>query len=129
MLTNLVTLNGIALTDESRQPFQEDRDERSVVIDLASGKKRKFIKSIKRKWTISWENVGMNASQTYDAKGGRNEIRAIAQLGTTVILQLTDGNNGTETYTVFVDSYTETVTMRRVGANRYTLSISLVEQG
>ncbi len=126
---NLVKLNGVELTDESRAPLQEERDLRSVPIDLASGKIRKFIKGLRHKWTITWDNVGESASQTVDGKGGRNEVRAIAQIGDTMTFVIQDGRHTAETYTVFVDSYTDSVVMRRVDCNRYTCTISLVEQG
>jgi hypothetical protein len=127
-LPNLVMLNGVELTDENRNPLQETRDERSVVIELATGKKRKFIKSIARKWEISWDNVAESASNTIDGFAGRDEIRTIAQSGETMTLVLTDGRTSTETYTVFVDDYNEELLMRRNGHFRYKISLSLEEQ-
>ncbi len=125
----IIKIDGTTLTDESRGPLQEDRDERSVVVDLASGKKKKYIKSIKRKWTITWDNFPMNASQTVDGFAGRNEIRGIAQEGTTVQLTIQDGVNTSEIYTAYVDSYQETLTTRRVGRYSYTASLTLLERG
>lgn len=127
-LPNLIKLNGTELTDESRQPLQESRDERSVTIELATGKKRKFIKSIARKWDINWENVADSASRTVDGFAGRDEIRALAQSGATMTLVIQDGRNPDETYTVFVDSYDEELLMRRSGFYRYKVSLSLEEQ-
>ena len=128
---NLVQLNGVDLTDESRQPLQESRDERSVVVDLASGKKKKFIKGIRRKWSISWDNVAMTATDTVDGKGGRNEIRSLAQSGGSMTLVIQDGRNTPETYTVFVDNYSDELQMRRGEGDmfRYKVSIDLEEQG
>lgn len=127
-LPNLIKLDGTELTDESRQALQETRDERSVVIELATGKKRKFIKSIARKWDISWDNVAESASNTVDGFAGRDEIRAIAQSGETMTLLIQDGRNATETYTVFVESYDEELLMRRGSHFRYKVSLSLEEQ-
>lgn len=127
---NLVTLGGTNLTDESRQPLQEERDERSNIIDLASGKKKKFVKGVWRTWTISWENVSANASETIDGFGGRDEIRSIAEGAGFIPLVLEDGRTGTETYTVYVDSYSEEVLARRgPGGFRYSCSLTVIEQG
>lgn len=126
---SVIRLSGTDLTEESRGPLQEDRDERSVVVDLASGKKRKFIKGIRRKWSVEWENVAGQATHTLDGKAGRNEIRSLAQSGSPLTLVIRDGRNADETYTVYVESYNESLTMRRSGFFRYRITLSLEEQG
>lgn len=127
----LLTLAGQMLTDESRGPLTENRDERSVIIDLASGKKKKFIKSVRRTWTVSWDNVAMTSEFTVDGFAGRNEIRAIAQSADPMMLLIHDGRNLQERYTVFIDSYSDDVVMRYGEGDlfRYKLSLTLVEQG
>lgn len=126
---NLISLGGVQLTDEGRQPIQEDRDERSVIVDLASGKKRKFIKGVRKTWNISWEWVPMDASLTIDGHGGRNEIRSLAQGGAPLIFTYQDSHNPLETYTVFVSEYSENVVFRRAQGSRYQITLSLEEQG
>lgn len=127
----LISLQGQILTDESRGPLQEDRDERATTVDLASGKKKKFIKSVKRKWTVSWDNVAMNAANTVDGKAGRNELRAIAESAGTMTLLIHDGRNSQESYTVFIETFNNEVVMRHGEGDqfRYKMNISLVEQG
>lgn len=127
---NKITLGGAALTDESRQPVQEDRDERSVKVDLASGRKKKFVKSVCRRWSISWENVGKNADETVDGKGGRDELRSISEGAGYITLVMDGGEDGDETYTVEVDNYSEEELMRRgPGGFRYRITLDLTEQG
>lgn len=127
---NLIRLNNINLTDESREPLSESRDERSTDVELASGKIKKFIKTIAKTWDISWANVGLSASDTVDGFGGRNEIRSIAQSGGTMPFYINDGRNSAETYTVFVEGYSEEVLQRRGPGDgfRYQVTISLREQ-
>jgi hypothetical protein len=127
---NIVKIGNDEITDESRAPLTEDRDERSVIVDLASGKKKKFVKSVRRTWSISWDNVAANASETVDGKGGRDELRSIAEGAGFITLLIQDGRNPTETYTVHVTSYNEEVLQRRGdGGFRYKVSIELEEQG
>jgi hypothetical protein len=126
---NLVTLGGVELTDEGRQPLQEERDERSVTVDLASGKKRKFIKGVRKSWNISWEMVPMHDGLTIDGCGGRNEIRSLAQGGAPLSFTIQDSYNVTENYTVFITDYSETVQFRRGEGSRYQISLGLEEQG
>lgn len=127
---NLVKLGNDDLTDESRQPLQEEREERSSIVELASGKKKKFVKGVYRRWTIDWDNVAANKNETVDGKGGRDEIRSIAEGAGFIHFVINDGRNSQETYTVMVDNYHEEVLQRRgPGGFRYKVSITLVEQG
>lgn len=126
---NLVSLGGQELTDEGRKPLSETRDERSVVVELASGRKRKFIKGVLRSWDIEWENVPMHSGLTVDGHGGRNEIRSLAQSGSPLTFEYKDGHNALETYTVFVEDYNESVTFRRGEGSRYRITLRLEEQG
>ena len=126
---NLISLGGTQLTDEGRKPLTETRDERSVVVDLASGKKRKFIKGIRKSWTIDWEMVPMHSGLTIDGKGGRNEIRSLAQGGAPLAFTFGDSYNATENYTVFVTDYNETMIFRRGQGSRFQISLQIEEQG
>lgn len=126
---NLVALGGQELTDEGRKPLSENREERSVTVELASGRKRKFIKSVLRTWDIQWENVPMHSGLTVDGKGARNELRSLAQSGSPLTFVYKDGHNAQETYTVFVEDYNESITFRRGEGSRYTISLRLEEQG
>jgi hypothetical protein len=128
---NLITLAGVDLTDESRGPLSEDRDERSNYVDLASGRKKKFVKSVRRSWSVSWENVGMSADDTVDGKGARNELREIAESAGTMTFTIQDGRNDPETYTVFIEDFSSELIMRHGGEDgfRFNMSLSLIEQG
>lgn len=126
---NLVQIDSTDLTDESRS-FSEDREERSVVIELASGAKKKYVKGIFKTFQIDWDNVAMSSADTVDGFGGRNEIRALAPEGAVVSLVIQDGRNAEETYSCFVNSYSEEVLQRRgLGDQfRYRVSLALEQQ-
>jgi hypothetical protein len=126
---NLVTVNGVSLTDESRT-FSEDRDERSIKVTLASGRTKKFVQGVWRTWSISWSNVAANATETVDGHGGRDEIRSIAEGAGFVQLILDGGEGDDEIYMVEVTGYKEDVLQRRgPGGFRYSCSLDLAEQG
>lgn len=127
----LIKLDNTTLTDESRMPLKEDRDERSSEVRLASGRIRKFIKGIRKTWDISWDNVGMSAGDTIDGFAGRNEIRSLAQTGGTLTLTIQDGRNAAEQYEVFVNNYSDEVVMRHGPGQmfRYKVTLSLIEAG
>lgn len=126
---NLVKLNNVELTDESRT-FAESRDERSIKVVLASGKKKKFVQGVWRTWSITWTNVASDSEHTVDGLGGRDEIREIAEGAGYIKLIITDGRNLSEEYMVEVESYSEDILQRRgEGGFRYSLSLELSEQG
>lgn len=127
---NIITIGDVKLTDESRDPLSEERDERSIIVSLASGKRKKFVQGVFRRWKVEWSNVGAHSGETVDGFGGRDEIRSIAEGAGYVTLKIQDGRNPEETYIVEVDSYQEEVLSRRgSGGFRYRVSLSLVEQG
>lgn len=128
---NLISLQGVELTDESRKPLREERDERSVMVDLASGKKKKFVKGVRRRWSIDWDNVSASSSTTIDGKGGRDEIRGIAESAGSMTFKIKDGRNPEEEYIVFIETYEEELLMRREFEDgfRYKVTLTLVEQG
>lgn len=123
---NLIVLGGTNLTDESRS-YAEDRDERGVEVELADGTIKKYIKSVKRTFDISWENVHKSAAGTVDGFGGRDEIRALGMSGDALTLSVRDGVT-ISNYTVFVDNYDEEIIIRRGADSRYQVSLSLKEQ-
>ena len=128
---NIIRLAGVNLTDESRGPLQEARDERSIEVALASGKIKKFVQQVARTWSVSWENVGMSADETIDGFGARNELRSIAEGAGAIELVIQDGRNAPETYTVYIDDYDEEIVMRQGPGQmfRYKLNLSLKERG
>lgn len=126
---NLVKLGTIELTDESRGPLSEEREERSNVVELASGRKVKFIKQINRRFSLSWDNVPEDASKTIDSKGARDEIRTLAQSETIMDFVIQDGLHPVETYSVFIEEYNEEIIIRRPNLFRYKITLALEERG
>ena len=127
---NLIIINGVGLSDEGRQPIQEERDAREIKVTLASGRIKKYTQGDFKKWTINWDTISMDALHTVDGQGGRNEIRNnIAYTSGPLSMQIQDGKNPIEYYTVFVDSYQETLKYRRQDTFYYTIQLVVYEQG
>jgi hypothetical protein len=128
-MPNIISLNGVEFTDESREPLQTQRDERMVEVELANGSKRRYIKGLYKKWTIQWTNVSADATYTIDGFGGRNQISSVAldSYGS-MDLRVKDGLHD-NTYTVFVESYEEELLQRRSTEEgfRYRISLTLVQ--
>lgn len=126
---NILTLNGIDFTDQGRK-LSESREERAVSVQLASGRTKKYILGEKHRWSVSWEWMPNSSENTYDGKAGRDLLRPLAYTGNTYGLIIRNSYNNPQTYTVFIDSYTEEVIYRDNinGEFYYNVTIELMEQ-
>jgi len=125
----LVKLDNTDLTDQGRT-FDEKRDERAVENVTAKGTIKKYIIAEKRTWDLSWAMLPQLASDTYDEKGARDTIKALAMVGDTVTLWTRSSYGEEYTYTVWIENYSEKIVRRDFVSNifLYDVSISLKEQ-
>lgn len=128
-LSNLMSLGGVEFTDDGRT-YTEQRDERAVAVQLASGKLVKYIQAEKRIFNVNWTYLPQNLTFTSDHKGARNELRPVCYTGATTTIVIRNVIGGSETYTVFVESYQENIVRRDMtnGNILYDIQISLKEQ-
>lgn len=125
-----MTLDNNILTDQGRAPLQVERDERSVSHELASGKIVKYVKAVKHKFTVSWTWLPSDGVQTLDGGLGRNDLVVFGESGDTHVLHVEDTSLGGQDFTVFVDSYRETLTRRDPGSGLFfwEVEMELIEQ-
>lgn len=122
---NLLSLDGIELSDHGRT-FTQDRVDRITQIELANGNRKQYVKGIKRKFNIEWTWLPSADAQTSDTKAGRDTLRGLLLDGNTHTLIVRDMASGsTNTYTVFVDSYNETIKRRDNPNNLHYYDISV----
>jgi hypothetical protein len=128
MAANLISLNGVELTDQGRT-FNEGSAEKNVDMELSNGDTRRYRKATKRTFSINWDWCPDSSSRTHDLKAGRDGIRAAAYSGTSMIFVVRNHPTTTETYTVLLDSYSEEIIRRDIVSNVYfyTISLSLIE--
>lgn len=84
-LANMITLNGVELTDDGRT-WDENHDPRIVQNELANGSIRRYNKAQKKKFQIAWTWLPNASASTTDRKGGRDAVRAIAYSGASATL-------------------------------------------
>lgn len=124
-----VAIDGTEVTDLGRT-FSKDREERSVIVELASGLTKKYIKGIKTVFNFQWEWIPNVAADTHDAKEARDFLIGKND-GVTHTLALRETPGGAATsYTVFVTSYSEEILRRDYvgGRHLYRVSLTLTEQ-
>lgn len=126
---NFMAIDGVEITDMGRT-FTKDREERSVMVELANGTMKKYIKGIKTVFNFNWEYIPNLAVDTHDGKGARDALIAKND-GITHTLALRETPGGAATnYTVFVTSYTEEILRRDFpgGRHLYRVSMTFTEQ-
>jgi hypothetical protein len=124
-IQKLLTLDGTELSEHGRT-FNQDRDERSVIIELANGDQKRYIKDIKQVFSISWNYLPDNDALTVDARAGRETLKSFVTTGNNYTLDVYDiANTSTISYDVFVEGYTEKLLRRDAGAGQYFWEISL----
>jgi hypothetical protein len=126
---NILSLNDTEFTDQGRT-LSESREERAVSVQLASGKIKKYVMGEKKRWSLEWSWLPNSSSMTHDGKAARDQLRAIAYTGNTVTMLVRNTYGQTDTYTVWVESYSEDVIRRDTvnGEFFYNVSIELMEQ-
>lgn len=123
-MANILSLNGLEFTDQGRT-LSENREERSVVVQLASGKIKKYIMAIKKNWSISWQWLPNDPSFTHDGLNARDQLRGIAYVGNTFTMLLRNNYGQTDSYTVWVESYSEEMIRRDDVSGQYFYNVSL----
>jgi hypothetical protein len=122
-------LGAIELSDHFRAPVSVSREGRLVEVELASGKIKKYFKGNPRStFDISWQWLPAEDNKTVDGHAGRDTLRFnFKDSKNTHILTFRDEGASSESYTVWVESYTEEV-VRRGTIYFWNVTLTLREQ-
>ena len=125
----LVRFDDTDITDQGRT-FSEGRDERAVSNNTANGTIKKYIIAEKRTWSLSWSYIPQLSTDTYDEKGARDTIKALAMIGDPITLRVRNSYGEEYVYTVWIEDYDEKVVRRDFVTNifLYDVNLSLKEQ-
>jgi len=114
------------LTDQGRAPVEVSRDERSDIVELATGKRKKYIKAIKHTFRTSWSWLVDEDSDTIDGGYARKSIKDnFGYSGDVHTLRFFDANGEWTEYTVFVSGYNETLIRRDPNSGRHFWEVSI----
>lgn len=126
-----IWLDNNALTDQGRMPVDVSREERSTEVQLANGKKMKYVMAVKHTFSMSWSWLPDSEYDTIDGGHARQKISdLLGDSSTTHTLRFYDRNGDWKEYTVFVNSYSESLTRRdpHTGTHFWEVSIEFGEQ-
>jgi hypothetical protein len=121
----------VALTDQGRSPVEVARDERFVENLLASGRKRRYYQAIKHTWTLNWDMLPEEDSETFDGQGARKTIKTIlGSQGEAYLLKFyaaksNNSSSGFTEHTVFCESLDESLIRRDSASGIYLWKLSL----
>ena len=124
-----IIIDSSPLTDQGRAPVTKSRDERSVVVELANGTRKRYIKAVKYTFTTSWSWLPDAAVDTIDGYAARQDMAELFNNGDTHLLQFYDRNAGWVEHTVFVASYDENLIRRdaSTGGHFWNVTVSFEE--
>ena len=125
-----IWIDNTPLTDQGRGPIRRDRDERSTSIELANGTRRRYIKSIKHKFSTSWTYLTDDSTCNIDGNAARDEmLNVFGDQSGTHTLRFFYKNGKYEEFTVFVSSFSESLVRRdpQSGVFIWELSVEFEE--
>jgi len=124
-----ISIDGVNITDQGRKGINAERDERSVIVELANGTRKKYIKKVARIYNVSWEMLPGSDDFTVDGNVARDWLFAnLSQEGATHTIVFRHQSGSSETITAFVISYSEELVLRRTQDFFWNVSITLEEQ-
>jgi hypothetical protein len=125
---NLVKINDTELSDHNRSALAIAPEELKVEHRTVNGTMRKYSIGWKQHFSFSWEFLPNADEKTVDGKAGRDTIKALVQGTTSTVTFLYRNPDGsTNTYTCFIENYSEELT-KRWDSDFWTVSLGLVEQ-
>lgn len=125
-----IWIDNIQLTDQGREPVSRDRDERSVVVELANGTRKRYIKAVKHTFSMNWNYLPDDSTCTIDGYAARDTmVELLGDSESAHTLRFFYKNGDYEEFTVFVSSYSESLIRRDAvsGVFIWTVSLGLEE--
>jgi len=121
-----VKLDAIDLSDQGRSPVSRVREERSVIVELANGNRKKYIKGVKNQFSFGWTWLPSEDVSTLDGYAGRDTLVSnFASSGNTHTLLFRDETGGSDSYTVFVTGYEEQLIRRSSSDSEFFWEITM----
>jgi len=125
-----IEIDSHPVTDQGRSPITVTRDERSVIVELANGDRKRYIKAVKHQFAMSWTWLPDKSIETIDGGIARQEIQnLVGTSGEVHTLRFYDRNAGWMEYLVFVNTYSEILLRRDAasGTHFWEVTIELEE--
>lgn len=122
----LLKIDDERLTDQGRSPLSISREERSVINELASGLRKKYVKGVKHTFSFGWTLLPSASEQTIDGGLGRNILsQKFGFEGGLHILVVEDDALGFQEFNVFIDSYSEELVRRDPASGIFLWNVSM----
>lgn len=123
-----IAIDNENITDQGRGPIAVDRDERSVMVELADGTRYRYIKKIAKTYALSWENLVGAEANTIDNNVGRDWLHDnVGTVGETHTVTFRHIDGDREVVTAYVTGYHEELVMRREDDFFWNVTVTLEE--
>jgi hypothetical protein len=123
-----IKIDSTDLTDEGRGPISRERETREVMVELASGKRKRYTKKVSVSYTMEWTNIP-GSDNTIDSHAGRNWMAENLKPSNDVhTLTFRHESDDDEEVDVFVTAYSDSLTRRASDEFLWNVSITFEEQ-
>lgn len=129
-LVHLLSINGQEITEHNRQ-ISTSIEQGASQLELGRGITRKYIKKNKKSFNLSFKYLPNTTDKTVDGRRGRDYLLSMANTRGTVTVSIKlSPTDEFETYTCFINSYSEKLVRRDIGSGcaYYDISMEISEQ-
>lgn len=129
-LIHLITIDGEEITEHNRR-FAGSVFQTGADVELARGVYKRYIQKNKKSFTLTFSYLPSLITHTVDGRKGQAYLKDKAEKkGTVAVTLKVDPNEPVQSYTCFIESYSENLVKRDIlsGCSYYDVSVNLVEQ-
>lgn len=129
-LIHLISINGQEITEHNRK-ISTSIEQSASQLELGRGITRKYIRKNKKTFSLSFSYLPNSTDKTVDGRRGRDYLLSMSNIRGTVTVSIKlSPTDEFETYTCFINSYTEKLVRRDIGSgcSYYDISMELSEQ-
>lgn len=121
-----IWIDNVPLTDQGRAPVVRSRDERFTTTELANGTRKRYTKAVKHSFSTSWTYLADDDLCNIDGYASRaTMLNLFGDTEGSHTLRFFYQNGKWEEFTVFVNSYQETLVRRDPQSGNFIWELSV----
>ena len=111
-IISFLSLNSQEITEQGRE-LSDTININASEVELDSGSKRRYYRSIKRTFSLQWQWLPSLQNKTIDNRKGRDYLKSLTGIADKITMTIKiDANDDAETIDVYLQSYSEDLLRR-----------------
>jgi len=128
-IVSFLSLNNQEITEQGRQ-INDVININASEVELDSGSKRRYYRSIKRTFSFQWDYLPSLSSKTIDNRKGRDYLKSLTAIANKIPMKIKiTADENAETIDVYLQSYSESLIRREIsqGCDYYRVNMVFEE--